>query len=70
MRIAVMVNGSSDTHVQRREIREVQEDLIKRIVAPLGFRVDESSPYADARLPDGSRVQTRFLRNPFCQPPS
>jgi hypothetical protein len=39
--------------------------VIERIVAPLGLRVDESSPYADARLPDGSRVQTRFLRNPL-----
>jgi hypothetical protein len=35
--------------------------VIERIVAPLGVRVDESSPYADARLPAGSRVQTRFL---------
>src|SRR5204862_1971457 len=30
--------------------------LIERIVAPLGRRIDESSPYVDARLPDGSRV--------------
>jgi pilus assembly protein CpaF len=30
--------------------------LIERIVGPLGLRVDESSPWADARLPDGSRV--------------
>jgi pilus assembly protein CpaF len=30
--------------------------LIDRIVGPLGLRVDESSPWADARLPDGSRV--------------
>jgi pilus assembly protein CpaF len=30
--------------------------IIQRIVAPLGRRVDESSPYVDARLPDGSRV--------------
>jgi pilus assembly protein CpaF len=29
---------------------------IDRIIAPLGRRVDESSPYVDARLPDGSRV--------------
>lgn len=37
----------SDTHVFR---------IIDRIVAPLGRRVDESQPYVDARLPDGSRV--------------
>ena len=30
--------------------------IIERIIAPLGRRVDESSPYVDARLPDGSRV--------------
>ncbi|MGI5868752.1 MAG: ATPase, T2SS/T4P/T4SS family [Kiritimatiellia bacterium] len=30
--------------------------VIERIVAPLGRRVDESQPYVDARLPDGSRV--------------
>jgi pilus assembly protein CpaF len=30
--------------------------IIDRIVAPLGRRVDESSPTVDARLPDGSRV--------------
>ncbi|HEY7667877.1 MAG TPA: ATPase, T2SS/T4P/T4SS family, partial [Actinomycetota bacterium] len=29
---------------------------IERIVGPLGLRVDESSPWADARLPEGSRV--------------
>ena len=30
--------------------------IVDRIVAPLGRRVDESSPMVDARLPDGSRV--------------
>ena len=30
--------------------------IVERIVAPLGRRVDESSPMVDARLPDGSRV--------------
>jgi pilus assembly protein CpaF len=30
--------------------------IIDRIVAPLGRRIDESSPYVDARLTDGSRV--------------
>lgn len=29
---------------------------IERIVSPLGRRIDESSPYVDARLKDGSRV--------------
>jgi hypothetical protein len=39
--------------------------VIERIVAPLGIRVDESSPWVDARLSDGSRVQTRFLSTLF-----
>jgi pilus assembly protein CpaF len=30
--------------------------VVDRIIAPLGRRIDESSPYVDARLPDGSRV--------------
>jgi pilus assembly protein CpaF len=30
--------------------------VVERIVAPIGRRVDESSAYVDARLPDGSRV--------------
>src|SRR5690606_25020976 len=36
-----------DQHMQR---------VIQRILAPLGRRLDESSPMVDARLPDGSRV--------------
>jgi pilus assembly protein CpaF len=32
--------------------------VIQRIVAPLGRRCDESSPMVDARLPDGSRVNS------------
>ena len=31
-------------------------NIVERIVAPLGRRIDESSPLVDARLPDGSRV--------------
>ena len=30
--------------------------VIRRIIAPIGRRIDESSPMVDARLPDGSRV--------------
>jgi pilus assembly protein CpaF len=37
----------NDDHVMR---------IIDRIIAPIGRRVDESSPMVDARLPDGSRV--------------
>ena len=30
--------------------------IIEKIVAPIGRRIDDASPYVDARLPDGSRV--------------
>jgi pilus assembly protein CpaF len=63
----VMVNGPDDVYVERGgriekapdglfEGEEAVSHLIERIVGPLGLRVDESSPWADARLPDGSRV--------------
>jgi pilus assembly protein CpaF len=32
--------------------------VIERIVSPLGRRIDEKTPYVDARLPDGSRVHS------------
>jgi pilus assembly protein CpaF len=44
--------------------------VIERIVAPLGLRVDATSPWVDARLPDGSRVQTQILRTPLGLPVS
>jgi pilus assembly protein CpaF len=62
----IMVNGPKHVYVERNgKIERVAinfEDadhvmrIIDRIVAPLGRRVDESSPMVDARLPDGSRV--------------
>src|SRR2546428_1787777 len=66
----VMVNGADDVYVERKGRVERVDGLvfegegqvfhlIERIVSPLGLRVDESSPYVDARLPDGSRVNTR-----------
>lgn len=38
--------------ISNEQVRQV----IERIIAPLGRRIDESSPMVDARLPDGSRV--------------
>lgn len=62
----VMVNGAKNIYIEREgKITRVpvsfeSDDhvmrIIDRIVAPLGRRIDESSPYVDARLPDGSRV--------------
>jgi pilus assembly protein CpaF len=62
----VMVNGAKNIYVEREgkiertnatfESDEHLMRIIERIVAPLGRRIDESAPYVDARLPDGSRV--------------
>ena len=62
----VMVNGPKNIYVERKgkitrvpiafESDEHVMRIIDRIVAPLGRRIDESSPTVDARLPDGSRV--------------
>ena len=86
----VMVNGAKNIYVERAgkiiripmafESDEHVMRIIDRIVAPLGRRIDESSPYVDARLPDGSRVNAiippislvgpvltvrKFARNPI-----
>lgn len=62
----VMVNGAKNIYIERGgklfrvpvafESNDHVMRIIDRIVAPLGRRIDESSPYVDARLPDGSRV--------------
>jgi pilus assembly protein CpaF len=62
----IMVSGVAPVWVERRGrleqtgVRFEREadlrDAIERILAPLGRRVDEAEPLADARLPDGSRV--------------
>ena len=62
----VMVNGAQNLYIERAgkisrvpvsfESDEHVMRIIDRIVAPLGRRIDESSPYVDARLADGSRV--------------
>ncbi|OGO71060.1 MAG: type II secretion system protein E [Chloroflexi bacterium RBG_19FT_COMBO_62_14] len=86
----IMVNGSKNIYIERsgkihREPASFESDdhlmrIIDRIVAPLGRRIDESSPYVDARLTDGSRVNAvippislvgpvltirKFARNPI-----
>jgi pilus assembly protein CpaF len=62
----VMVNGAKNIYIERKgklhrvpvtfENNEHVMRIIDRIVAPLGRRIDEASPYVDARLHDGSRV--------------
>ncbi len=62
----IMVNGAEDIFVERRgRLSRIDaaftsdsavRAIIERIVAPLGRRIDESSPMVDARLVGGSRV--------------
>ena len=62
----IMVNGPKNVYIERKgrlhrvpvtfESNDHVMRIIDRIVAPLGRRIDESSPYVDARLQDGSRV--------------
>ena len=62
----IMVNGPSKVYVERGGKLQLSDcqfsddasvmAVIERIVAPLGRRIDESQPYVDARLADGSRV--------------
>ena len=75
----VMVNGPDDVYVERKgriervvgrlfEGEEAVLHVIERIVAPLGLRVDATSPWVDARLPDGSRVHAIVPPLSLCGP--
>jgi pilus assembly protein CpaF len=62
----IMVNGPHQVYVERKGKLELTEirfrdnahvmNIAQRIVTRVGRRVDETCPIADARLPDGSRV--------------
>lgn len=62
----ILVNNYANTYIERRGKLEKTDvvfrdnshllQIIERIVSKVGRRIDESSPYVDARLPDGSRV--------------
>ena len=62
----ITVNGAHNIYVERGGLLERVEtrfrddthlmNVIQRIVGPIGRRVDEASPFVDARLQDGSRV--------------
>jgi pilus assembly protein CpaF len=62
----IMVNGPSHVYVERAGKLHLTDysfindasvsAVIDRIVSPIGRRIDESQPYVDARLADGSRV--------------
>ena len=62
----ILINGHGNIYVSRggvlqRETLHFKDDehvlrIVRRILAPLGRRLDESSPMVDARLPDGGRI--------------
>lgn len=62
----ILINGYQNLYVSRRGVLQresagFKDDehvlrIIRRILAPLGRRLDESSPMVDARLPDGGRI--------------
>jgi septum site-determining protein MinD len=62
----IMVNGCDMIYVEKGGKLQLSpvtftsnlqlRNVIERIVSPLGRRIDERTPYVDARLPDGSRV--------------
>ncbi|MBS1150922.1 MAG: Type secretion system hydrolase TadA/VirB11/CpaF, TadA subfamily [Myxococcaceae bacterium] len=62
----IMVNHANQIYIERRGKITLSDKIfssnqavlgvIERIVAPIGRRIDESSPLVDARLKDGSRV--------------
>jgi pilus assembly protein CpaF len=62
----ILVNGHSNVYVERNGVLERARArfrderhllrIIEKIVSRVGRRVDESSPWVDARLEDGSRV--------------
>jgi len=74
----IMCNGPNKIFVERKgrlqrvnvafESNEHLMRIIERIVAPLGRRIDESSPTVDARLKDGSRVNAVIPHIALCGP--
>lgn len=62
----IMINGLENIYIERKgkieqtdikfENKNYLYHFLDRVISPLGLRIDESSPYVDARLPDGSRL--------------
>lgn len=62
----ILINGYSDVYVSKHGILTKLPvrftdnahllRIVRRILAPIGRRLDESNPMVDARLPDGGRV--------------
>jgi pilus assembly protein CpaF len=62
----ILINGHTGVYVSRNGILERESlrfsdeehviRIVRRILAPLGRRLDEANPMVDARLPDGGRI--------------
>jgi len=62
----IMVNGAHDVYVEREgKLQKAKQsfrsneqllDVIRKMVASMGRRIDESTPMVDGRLSDGSRI--------------
>lgn len=62
----ILVNGPNRVFIERGGVLQLSDlrfiddqhvlRVIQRILAPVGRRLDESSPMVDARMPDGSRI--------------
>lgn len=62
----ILINGHKQVYVsrhgvlQRETVRFADEEhvlrIVRRILAPIGRRLDEANPMVDARLPDGGRI--------------
>ena len=62
----ILINGYKDVHVSsggqlKRSTQRFSDDrhllrILRRIIAPLGRRLDDSNPMVDARLPNGGRL--------------
>ncbi len=74
----IMVNGPKQIFIERKGKLTLSDvtfhddnqvlHVIERIIAPLGRRIDESSPMVDARLKDGSRVNAIIRPLALCGP--
>jgi pilus assembly protein CpaF len=89
----IMINGPNRVYIERHGriertrivFRDAQhlKNILEKMLAPTGRRVDEASPMVDARLPDGSRLNAviapvavggdaitirKFARDPFTLP--
>ena len=62
----ILINGHKEVYVsrqgilQKETVRFTDEEhvlrIVRRILAPIGRRLDEANPMVDARLPDGGRI--------------